>query len=173
MPVVLASLSMGGPRAARFLSLQPRKRNDTRALCTHRLAVAWKQQYIKEYVSFSGAFGGSMWSPVAQISPALAMYNISTLQKTPMFEAVRTWGSISYMWPNKNVFDKTHVFVEKDGVNYTASDFVQLASDAGMPNGVGVMKTVTAPQYWSIKPVDVPVTCIYGWQNCNMLKSFS
>lgn len=148
--VALVSLSMGGPRAARFLMSQPK---------------SWKDKYISTYTSFSGAFGGSLWATVAQLSKNAVLYKGIPLNADEMHSAVKGFGSVAYMWPNRFIYNDSTPYASMDSKSYTSSDFIELAKDASSvygQQGAAMLKTVSQAKYQDFQDIDVKSSCVYG-----------
>jgi pimeloyl-ACP methyl ester carboxylesterase len=147
-PVVIVGLSMGSPHAALFLSLQTQ---------------SWRSKFVHGFVSLSGAFGGSLWATISQISSGLPIYANSTINGAQLFAAARGWSSLASLSPDIGMLGNVTQIVTP-ARNYTTSQFADLYADAGVPNGAAMIKVTMARQWHSYDRVNlgINVTCVFG-----------
>eukprot|EP01104_Vermistella_antarctica_P017259 TRINITY_DN608_c2_g1_i1.p1 TRINITY_DN608_c2_g1~~TRINITY_DN608_c2_g1_i1.p1 ORF type:complete len:449 (-),score=100.90 TRINITY_DN608_c2_g1_i1:125-1471(-) len=142
-PVVLMSLSMGGPYTALYLSRQPQ---------------VWKDKYIRAWMSLSGVFAGSSMAIRALVTEEDVPKYISPFAIQAL---ARTFPSSFWLLPNNNsnVFNESRVFLTTPERNYTLGDMRQLMIDAGV--NVDIFDDV-AP-YNTLEAPGVETVCSYGY----------
>ncbi len=149
--VAVASLSLGSPHAALFLASK---------------SAAWRNKFVHRFISLSGAFGGSLWATMSQISPNVTLYANTSVLPTDLHAAIVGWGSLAWMTPNMDMLGDT-VQVVTPTRNYTTSQFAQLFTDAGVPNGALLINTTTAPPFRAflspqLSLLGLNITCVFG-----------
>eukprot|EP01104_Vermistella_antarctica_P017260 TRINITY_DN608_c2_g1_i2.p1 TRINITY_DN608_c2_g1~~TRINITY_DN608_c2_g1_i2.p1 ORF type:complete len:456 (-),score=109.23 TRINITY_DN608_c2_g1_i2:85-1452(-) len=144
-PVVLMSLSMGGPYTALYLSRQPQ---------------VWKDKYIRAWMSLSGVFAGSSMAIRALVTeePFLPSFVSPLLIQV----IARTFGSTYWLLPNSNsnVFNESRVFLTTPERNYTLGDMRQLMIDSGIEYGADIFDDVSP--YLNFGSPGVETVCSYG-----------
>lgn len=149
--VAVASLSLGSPHAALFLASK---------------SAAWRAKFVHRFISLSGAFGGSLWATMSQMSPNVQLYQNVSILPAELHAAIVGWGSLAWMTPS---FDSLGDIVQvvTPTRNYTTTQFSSLFADAGVPNGALMINATTAPKYRaftskSLSLLGLNVTCVYG-----------
>ena len=147
-PVTMIVHSMGGPVTHFFLSQVV---NDS-----------WKETYVKQFISLSGAFGGSVKSLEALISGSKE--GIFTANITLFRELERTFISSVWLLPHQSLWTDREVLVNTPLHDYTVKDIPQLFSDIGFNNGTRMYTELQDYYSTSFKPPNVKHFCFYGNQ---------
>jgi hypothetical protein len=145
-PVTLCSLSQGGPATAHFLSTR---------------SAEWQRKYVRQWMSFSGVFGGSTEAITAILLPNKGD-DYSVFPPEEMLNVLRTWPSAYYLFPRTAYFGTSAPFVSTPTRNYTAADFADLLADAKIPNHSAYEPTL--PPTEAIAAPAIPLHCSIGTQ---------
>ena len=123
-PVTLVTHSMGGPITHYFLS--------------HFVPQEWKVSRIKQFISLSGVFGGSVKALKALVSgeAELAKHFVSSQS---LRELGRSLPSLVWLIPS-SLWNNTEVVLTTGRRNYTARDVLDLFNDLDYVNGTRMYK---------------------------------
>ena len=156
--VTITVHSMGGPTVLHFL---------TSGIVTQ----SWKDTYIGNFITLSGAWSGGNEALSNQIS------GLSIVSEKPgnMFDVfryisdqirvllkpiMRSHQSIYFLFPRPSVWQNT-VLVTTPTQSYTANDYQQLFSDIGFADGYTMFQGIESiNQNWPAP--NVPTHCFYG-----------
>ena len=145
-PVTLVVHSLGAPTSLFFL--------------TKVVDQAWKDTYIKAYVTLSGAWRGAAKVAMAFISGD----NEGIFIDRPIWgrEAQRSYLSTAWLLPYpSDTWTEEDILVVTGNKNYSSWDYYDLFNDIDYPLGYAMFEQVvnlTAP----LPPPGVPTYCYYG-----------
>eukprot|EP01090_Pellita_catalonica_P001656 TRINITY_DN11417_c0_g1_i1.p1 TRINITY_DN11417_c0_g1~~TRINITY_DN11417_c0_g1_i1.p1 ORF type:complete len:472 (+),score=65.89 TRINITY_DN11417_c0_g1_i1:167-1417(+) len=111
--VFVTGLSMGCPYFASFLN--------------NFVDKAWKDKYLQVFVSFDGAFGGSLEAIMGLIADVEFLPGFFTSYESQLRSMANSFGSFVWMCPWTQIYG-SHPFVNIAGSSYTASEFAALLS---------------------------------------------
>ena len=138
----------------------------------------WKDKYIGNFITLSGAWAGSNLALQTEISGVPIENNIgnafSSFQEIgevladaivdPISEILtpiaRTFQSISFLLPHPSIWGE-NVLVTTPTRTYTANDYEDLFSDVGLTDGYTKFKGVESINE-NYPPPNVPTHCFYG-----------
>ena len=135
----------------------------------------WKDKYIGNFITLSGAWSGGNLALQTEISGLSALkYHAKEILGPfwyiflPFFESIchkltpviRTFQSISFLLPRPSVWGDT-VLVTTPTRTYTANDYEDLFSDVGLTDGYTKFKGVESINE-NYPPPNVPTHCFYG-----------
>ena len=144
--VTLVVISMGGPVSLYFL--------------TQVVNQQWKDTYIHGYVSLGAAWSGSNGLyglfTAPPISLFLGAYEIDT-DVEDIRDLLRSFASYYFLSPQESVWNDT-ILIVTPTKNYTASEYEQLFTDAGYPQGYDRLRH----QIKQFPAPNVPTYCFYG-----------
>ena len=144
-PVTLVAHSLGGPVSLYFLSKY--------------VSSDWKASRIKQFVSLSGAFGGSFKIIFDLISGD--QQNIIHARPLVLREALRSFPSFVFLLPSAGVWGKDEVLVVQPKRNYTAFNYEELFADISYTNGSRMYNEVKN-LVSDFPPPNVTHYCYYG-----------
>lgn len=124
-PVSLVAHSMGGPITTYFL--------------THIAKPDWKSSRIKQYISLSGVFGGSVRAIKGLISGDSFRNFIKPLV---LRKAQRTFPSQIWLLPSLRLWDSQEIIFSQPKKNYTAHDMKSLFVDMNYTDGLRILTEV-------------------------------
>lgn len=125
-PVTLVAHSLGGPVATFFLSSQVQE--------------DWKASRIKQLISLSGSFGGSVGSVRALVSGS--HLHVGILRPGVLRDALRTFTSVVSLLPSLKLWGEDEVILMQSKRNYSAHDYNALFVDANYTDGSRILREV-------------------------------
>ena len=144
--VTLLVLSYGGPVSHYFL--------------TKIVDQEWKDTFIHSYVSLAAAWSGANALNTLLTPPPFNLFlffheiNASVEE---LRDLSRTFASSYFLMPHESAWKDT-ILVKTPTKNYTASDYLELFTDAGYPQGY----TQYSENEFDFAPPNVPTYCFYG-----------
>ena len=144
-PVTLVAHSLGGPISLYFLS--------------KHAPSDWKASRIKQYVSLSGAFGGSLHVLLGIISGDVE--GVFTARPLVLRECQRSNPSQLLLLPSSQLWKDDEVLVVQPKRNYTAFDYEELFTDISYTNGSHIYNEVKN-LISDFPPPNVTHYCYYG-----------
>ena len=144
-PVTLIGHSLGGPTTLYFLNKY--------------VSSDWKASRIKQFISLSGAFGGSVKIFLGLISGEKKFTNTGRSLVTRY--ATRTFPSYTFLLPSPQLWGEDDVIIMQPKRNYTSLNYDDLFADMKYTNGSRMydeVKNLLA----DFPPPNVTHYCFYG-----------
>ena len=145
-PVTLVVHSLGGPTSLFFL--------------TKVVDQAWKDTYIKAYVTLSGVWRGAAKAAMAFVSGDNE--GVFVVSNANSRSTDRSYLSTAWLLPYpSDTWTKEDVLVVTGNINYSSWDYYDLFNDIEYPQGYTMFEQVvnlTGP----LPPPGVPTYCYYG-----------
>ena len=136
---------MGGPITHYFL--------------TNHVEENWKQKHIKQVISLSGAYGGTMKAVKALVSGEVEQ--VFTANVRIMRDFGRTLPGLVWLLPWTGLWDDKEVIVTTPKRHYTAHDLIQLFIDLNYTNGTRMYSELRNISN-DVKPPNVTHYCFFG-----------
>uniref|UniRef100_A0A671N0Q7 Phospholipase A2, group XV n=1 Tax=Sinocyclocheilus anshuiensis TaxID=1608454 RepID=A0A671N0Q7_9TELE len=143
-PVVLIAHSMGNMYMLYFLNRQPQ---------------AWKDRYIKAFVSL-----GPPWAGVAKTLKVMATGDndhVPLVSSLKIRTQQRTAVSTAWLFPYAHTWPKDMVLVSTSNTSFTVQDYQRFFKDIDYEDG-WAMRQDTETMVNALRPPGVPVYCLYG-----------
>jgi len=147
--IACVSLSMGGPYFLSFLN--------------NAVSQAWKDKYIHSWSTWEGAFGGSLSSALAVVSPKSLYAQFLGRYAVLFMDMLRSFPSFIWMMPITQ-YVGTGAMIGNTVANYTADDWVQLLYSVGANGSAQALQDMVAKNLTTFQPPGVPTYCAYGVQ---------
>ncbi|XP_019864310.1 PREDICTED: group XV phospholipase A2-like isoform X1 [Amphimedon queenslandica] len=144
-PVTLVAHSLGGPVSLYFLSKY--------------VSSDWKASRIKQFVSLSGVFGGTLKIILELISGD--EQNIIRARPLVLREALRSFPSSVFLLPSPALWGEDEAIVVQPKRNYTSRDYEELFTDISYTNGSRIYNEVK-DLISDFPPPNVTHYCYYG-----------
>ena len=131
----------------------------------------WKDQYIGNFITLSGAWAGGNEDIQAEIS-GLGLINVREDDIFGVFSYIKNWirsslkpilrsfQSTAFLLPRPSVWGST-VLVTTPTQSYTANDYQQLFNDVGFTDGYSMYQVIENVNKDFPSP-NVPTHCFYG-----------
>lgn len=120
----------------------------------------WKSKYISKYISISGVFGGSVKSLRALVSGEIESIPRVFVNANSVRLFQRTFQSIYWLLPNKQLWGDDEILVFTAARNYTVNQYAELLEDAGYPDGRAILKTLDGSL--GLEDPGVDTYCVHG-----------
>ena len=157
--VAIVAHSMGAPVILYFLTQ------------SGVVTQAWKDQYIGNFISLSGAWGGGNQALEVLISGFSAVhrgpgdifnffFHFQDFITVPFTPIIRSFQSIYFILPHPFVWGNT-ILVSTPTQSYTASDYEKLFSDIGLTDGYAKYQGIENINKNFPSP-NVSMHCLYG-----------
>lgn len=143
-PVVLMGHSMGNLYILYLLNHQPQ---------------AWKDKYIRSFISIAGPYGGA----VKTLRLMASGDNLGVFVVNPLTarQQQRTMPSTSWLLPYDSFWAEDEVLVHGPSANYTVRDYKKFFDDIKYPDGYS-MRQDTEELIKNLEAPGVEVHCIHG-----------
>ena len=143
--VTLLAISMGGPVSHYFL--------------TSIVNQEWKDTYIHSYIPIVAAWSGANGLPALIHPPAISIHLFFPLEISTeeLFKLSRSYASLYWLSPRESAW-KDAILISTPTKNYTASDYEELFTDVGYPQGYTQFSEFDA----DLPAPNVPTYCIYS-----------
>lgn len=143
-PVVFICHSMGCLNNLYFLNSKPQ---------------SWKDKYVRSMISLSGVWAGSVKAMKAFASGD--NFGVLVIPSLSLRKDVRTFPSLAYLLPSKEVFPSKKVLVKNHDKIYTVDNYKQFFQDIRYPEGYEMwldVRNLTSPN----RAPGVEVHCLHG-----------
>ncbi|KAL3313901.1 hypothetical protein Ciccas_007495 [Cichlidogyrus casuarinus] len=127
----------------------------------NNMSKQWRATYIKQFVSISGVFGGSVKALKAHISGDKV--NLPFIYSSTLRPLLRTMSGLSAILPQVDVFDEENLVLTDEG-NFTSRQYRELYTRLDSMNSFYMWEDnehMFSKQ--TIPPSDVKCVCIYGY----------
>lgn len=119
----------------------------------------WKDKHIRSFISLAGVYGGSVKAMRAFASGD--NFGVIVVPSLSLRKDVRTFPSLAYLMPSREVWPKGQVLMTHRDKHYTVDDYQQFFHDIKYPTGYEMwldVKNLTSPS----RPPGVEVHCLHG-----------
>jgi lysophospholipase-3 len=144
-PVTLIAHSLGGPTSLYFLR--------------YVADSQWKSSRLKQYITLSGAFGGTVKTALGIISGDVE--GVPTARTSVLREAQRSYPSQVMLLPSNKLWNDSDVIVSQPSRNYTVNDLDRLFADINYGNGSRILREVRNFTI-DFTPPNITHYCFYG-----------
>ncbi|XP_031619100.1 group XV phospholipase A2-like isoform X2 [Contarinia nasturtii] len=141
--VTFIAHSMGGRMLLHFLQQMPQE---------------WKDQYVKQMITLSTPWGGSIQA-IQAISVGYD-FGANVIQNIKMKQVQETCPSVVWLMPSKHFWKQDEVMVTMNKKNYTLQNIDQFFYDIGLKNAVEMRKDLEPFDDFTAPGVEVH--CLYG-----------
>ena len=143
--VSLLAISMGGPVSHYFL--------------TRVVNQEWKDTYIHSYIPIVAVWSGANGLSALLTPPAFNIHLFFPIQASTeeLFKLSRSYASAYWLLPRESAW-KDRILISTPTKNYTASDYEELFTDAGYPQGY--TQIIAFDVDWPAP--NVPTYCFYS-----------
>ncbi|CAI9715101.1 group XV phospholipase A2-like [Octopus vulgaris] len=142
--VTIIAHSMGCPTMLYFLNSQTQ---------------AWKDKYIKSFITISGVWGGA--AKTLRVMASGDNLGIFILKDNIVRKYQRTATSTAWLMPYDTFWKSDEILVSRPGRNYTVKDYKQFFADLNFTIGYEMRKD-TENLVKDLRPPGVEVHCIHG-----------
>lgn len=145
LKVILVAHSMGNPVLLYWLN--------------NYVHLAWKEKFIKKFVSLAGVWGGAA-KPVRLMSSG---DNLDILVVKPLTARPyqRSATSTAFLMPSSKFWGADEILVQTPNRNYTVNDYEQFFNDINYKTGHELREN-TKDLIYDLNPPDVEVHALYG-----------
>jgi len=145
LKVILVAHSMGNPVLLYWLN--------------NYVHLAWKEKFIKNFVSLAGVWGGAA-KPVRLMSSG---DNLDILVVKPLTARPyqRSATSTAFLMPSSKFWGADEILVQTPSRNYTVNDYEQFFNDINYKTGHELREN-TKDLIYDLNPPDVEVHALYG-----------
>jgi lysophospholipase-3 len=143
--ILLLAHSMGNPVTLYFLN--------------NYVNQAWKDKFLKSFVSLSGVWGGAI--KTLRLMASGDNIDIIVVKPLNVRSYQRSAPSTAFLMPSDKFWAADEVIVSRPGRNYTVKDYKQFFEDLNFQTGFE-MREDTKGLIYDLEPPNVELHCLYG-----------